>query len=117
MSAQPTIYARLMEFRLDAPRRELYEFVEKRVRALTGDLAEELVEQLRKAYQAGVSDGFQQGVAAESDCPGCKGSRVVVHAGSMDTDEGYCELRTCPTCSDGRRLGRSDQPIATESVA
>lgn len=64
---QPTLYAKLMEFRNDEPRRELYEFVEKRTRALTGDLAEELVEQLRKAYTAGVVDGFQQGIAAAAE--------------------------------------------------
>lgn len=111
---QPTIYAKLMEVANAEPKRQLREFIEKRTTALTGDLATELSEQLRKAYQAGVVDGFQQGVASEH-CDYCKDGKVILHAGSLDADDGYCELRSCSVCSDGRRLGRSDVPIVSES--
>ena len=51
---------------------------------------------------------------ALDSCPTCRGARVTHYAGSMQRDEGYCELRRCPTCSDGERLGRSDLAICTE---
>ena len=62
MSA-PTIYARLIDERLEHPLAETRELVEgylKPSRALIGAIEE----QLRQAYVAGVRDGFAQGVAA-----------------------------------------------------
>lgn len=50
-------------------------------------------------------------------CSTCGNSRIVVYAGDLERDEGYCELRSCPTCSDGQRLGRSDVPILSDYSA
>ncbi|HEY3435098.1 MAG TPA: hypothetical protein VGK41_05550 [Solirubrobacterales bacterium] len=47
----------------------------------------------------------------EPACITCHGDRVTVVAGDLERDDGYCELRSCPTCSTGQRLGRSDVPI------
>jgi hypothetical protein len=62
----PTIYAQLLDAHLDGPRRELRESVERFIR--NGGL-ESLVwhyeEALKAAYIAGVSDGFQQGIARQ----------------------------------------------------
>jgi hypothetical protein len=112
----PSLYAGLMQFALDEPRREIRKFVAKRTDALVGDMAEEFCEQLRLAYIAGVADGYRES-KREPDCELCKGLRVMVHAGDLDRDDGYCELRTCSLCSDDRRLGRSDQPIVSEVPA
>jgi len=54
--------------------------------------------------------------AVISACPTCEGDWVTVYAGSHDRDEGFCELRRCPGCSDDMRLGRSDVPMCTEQV-
>lgn len=48
---------------------------------------------------------------AESECPTCDNGRIVLHAGDATRDDGFCELKLCPTCRDGSRLGRSDVPI------
>lgn len=52
--------------------------------------------------------------AAVEACPTCRGRRVTHYAGNMDKDEGFYELRCCPACSTGERIGRSDIPICTE---
>lgn len=48
-------------------------------------------------------------------CRTCRGERVTIYAGGMQ-DDGYCELRRCSECSDGKRIGRSDIPAVTEAT-
>ena len=50
--------------------------------------------------------------SAELECPTCEDGRVVLHAGDVERDDGFCELKLCPTCRGGERIGRSDVPIA-----
>lgn len=59
----PTIYAQLMDAATDMPRRELKKAVEGFLRGGLDGLVTHFEEQLRKAYMAGVADGFAQGVA------------------------------------------------------
>jgi hypothetical protein len=49
----------------------------------------------------------------QPECPQCHGGKVVIYAGDLERDDGYCELKMCSTCDDGRRIGRSDVPIVT----
>ncbi len=76
------------------------------------------------AFVAGAATGLGVGIVLvllvyvwrePEVCRTCEGDRVVVYAGDLETDEGYCELRSCPSCSSGDRLGRSDVPIVSEA--
>jgi hypothetical protein len=58
----PTIYARLMDLATDQPVHELTEELARQFRPLESSLADEFAEQLRRAYRAGVTDGFRQGL-------------------------------------------------------
>lgn len=50
----------------------------------------------------------------EPSCKVCGDKGIVIYAGSVDRDDGYCELRECSSCGDGKRLGRSDVPIFSD---
>ena len=63
---EPTIYARLLDDRLNEPRHNLRREIDSVARRALDTLAPYFEDQLRRAYMAGVSDGFAQGVAAES---------------------------------------------------
>lgn len=65
-------------------------------------------------FAAGVVLMGAVAIGKRGPCSTCDGGRVVVYAGDLDRDDGYCELRSCPSCGDGTRLGRSDVPIITE---
>lgn len=58
-----TIYARLMDARLEHPLEETQRFVDAFVLPGRDLLCKRLEEQLVAAYVAGVADGFAQGVA------------------------------------------------------
>lgn len=47
-------------------------------------------------------------------CALCGGKGITIYAGDVDRDDGYCELRNCPECGDGKRIGRSDVPIVSD---
>lgn len=60
--------------------------------------------------------GLMAAASKPDVCHTCDNGRVVVYAGDLDRDDGYCELRWCPTCCDGTRLGRSDVPIVSRGI-
>lgn len=65
--SDPTIYASLLDKALLRPLPEWREAVERISAGYALSLADAGTEQLRKAYVAGVCDGFAQGVAAEAE--------------------------------------------------
>jgi hypothetical protein len=60
-----TIYARLMDARLERPLAETTRLIEAFFSA--SDLARCIEDLLKQAYVAGVTDGFAQGIAASEE--------------------------------------------------
>ena len=67
MSARPTIYAGQMNKILEPQLRNLRALVEGMLLLLLENLKEQLANEIRVAYVAGVRDGFQQRIVREGE--------------------------------------------------
>ena len=62
-----TIYARLMDFATTEPERELRSEVQKATNGFTAKLTDQYAEAMRKAYAAGVADGYRDALVRGDD--------------------------------------------------